>query len=112
MRHSEIMKIGNCSVALWRAGHKSSLQFFFEGENVMAQSNRRKFLRNSFAAGCASIAMQGFAGRGALAAEQENNLTAAVGEGSYGELKPMMASNVNETFLALPEGFKYNAFGR
>lgn len=63
-------------------------------------------------AGCAAVAMQGFVGRGALAAQHESNLTAAVGEGGYGELKPTVANNTGETLLTLPEGFEYNAFGK
>lgn len=39
-------------------------------------------------------------------------MKAAQGDGGYGPLKPTPSNNTGETLLALPEGFKYNVFGR
>ena len=33
-------------------------------------------------------------------------------DGDYGDLQPTVSENTGETLLALPEGFKYNVFGR
>jgi secreted PhoX family phosphatase len=56
--------------------------------------------------------MQSFIARGALAASGDGGRRKKKCDGDYGDLVPTPSENTGETLLALPEGFKYNAFGR
>lgn len=76
----------------------------------MANLDRRTFLRNSTLAGGAFFGLQRLAARAALAAPAAP-LTAK-GKGGYGPLVPTLTENTGEELLALPEGFKYNVFGK
>lgn len=72
---------------------------------------RRDFLqRMGLAAGGLGLACSGFANRAELLASSGSieKFRAA----GYGELFPTAAKNTGETFLALPKGFEYNAFGK
>ncbi len=73
--------------------------------------NRRHFLSQiSLATGGAIAAFSGFQKRALAFAETGNlaNLRAA----GFGELAPVATKNTGETFLALPNGFEYNVFGK
>jgi hypothetical protein len=56
--------------------------------------------------------MQSFVARGALAASGDSDRRGRRCDGDYGEISPVASENTGETLLALPAGFKYNAFGR
>ncbi|MCI0660041.1 MAG: PhoX family protein [Acidobacteria bacterium] len=73
--------------------------------------NRRNFLSRTVQTTGVAFAMQGFVARGALAASGNGRRRNRC-EGDYGELVPTVSENTGETLLALPEGFKYNVFGR
>jgi uncharacterized protein len=74
--------------------------------------NRRKFLNSTVKTTGVALAMQSFAARGALAAVNDSHKKADDSDGGYGELAPIPSENTGEMLLALPAGFKYNAFGR
>src|SRR5215510_11809825 len=73
--------------------------------------NRRKFLSGTFQTAGVAFAMQSFVARGALAASGDVRREKR-SEGDYGDIGPVASENTGETLLALPAGFKYNAFGR
>src|SRR5262245_52254084 len=73
--------------------------------------NRRKFLSRTIQTTGAAFAMQSFVARGALAASGASR-RGEKSDGDYGDLVPAVTENTGETLLALPVGFKYNAFGR
>jgi uncharacterized protein len=73
--------------------------------------NRRSFLFNlAYASGGAALAFSGLNNRARLLAET-NNLSALRAYG-YGGLTPQAAKNTGEIYLALPQGFQYNAIGK
>ena len=76
----------------------------------MPNLDRRTFLRNSTLAGGVLFGFQGLVARTTLAAP--SLARAAKGAGGYGPLFPTPTENTGETLLSLPEGFKYNVFGR
>jgi len=73
--------------------------------------NRRNFLSRTVQTTGVAFAMQSFVARGTLAASGAGRRRDSC-NGDYGELVPTVSENTGETLLALPEGFKYNAFGR
>jgi uncharacterized protein len=74
--------------------------------------NRRKFLSRTVQTTGVAFAMQSFVARGALAASGDGRSRGRRCDGDYGDLQPTVSENTGETLLALPEGFKYNVFGR
>ena len=74
--------------------------------------NRRKFLSRTVQTTGVAFAMQSFIARGALAASGDGRSRGRRCDGDYGDLQPTVSENTGETLLALPEGFKYNVFGR
>ncbi|HEU0186219.1 MAG TPA: alkaline phosphatase PhoX [Blastocatellia bacterium] len=74
--------------------------------------NRRKFLSRTVQTTGAAFAMQSFVARGALAASGDGAKRKKKCDGDYGDLAPTPSENTGELLLALPAGFKYNAFGR
>ena len=77
----------------------------------MPSHQRRSFLRNSvFTAG--ALALAGLTARKNLAQEGFQSLRAGPEDGGYGPVSPTASSNTGEILLALPAGFKYNAFGK
>lgn len=71
---------------------------------------RRKFLGQAGALTAASaLGFLGLQRRAFAIANGHNDTLSAYG---YGELKPTATLNTGETFLALPEGFQYKAFGK
>lgn len=74
--------------------------------------NRRKFLSRTVQTAGVAFAMQSFVARGALTASDDGTKRGKKIEGDYGDLVPAASENTGETLLALPEGFKYTAFGR
>jgi uncharacterized protein len=74
--------------------------------------NRRKFLSRTVQTTGVAFAMQSFIARGALAASGDGRSRGRRCDGDYGDLPPTVSENTGETLLALPEGFKYNVFGR
>jgi secreted PhoX family phosphatase len=71
--------------------------------------NRRKFLRDTLAAGGGYFLFQETLARLALAQTEK---IAAVPEALYGPLSPVAAANTGEVLLSLPAGFQYNVFGK
>ena len=71
---------------------------------------RRKFLGQvSVLTAASTLGLLGLQRRAlALANDNEHSLNAF----GYGNLKPTTTLNTGETFLALPEGFQYKAFGK
>jgi uncharacterized protein len=74
--------------------------------------NRRKFLSRTVQTTGVAFAMQSFVARGALAASGDDRRRGRRCDGDYGDIAPVASENTGETILALPEGFKYNVFGR
>jgi uncharacterized protein len=74
--------------------------------------NRRNFLSRTVQTTGVAFAMQSFVARGTLAASSDGRGRGNRCDGDYGELVPTVSENTGETLLALPEGFKYNVFGR
>ena len=74
--------------------------------------NRRKFLSRTVQTAGVAFAMQSFVARGALAASGDDRGRGRRCDGDYGDLAPTASENTGETILALPEGFRYNVFGR
>ncbi len=74
--------------------------------------NRRKFLSRTVQTTGVALAMQSFVARGALAASSASRRRGNKCDGDYGDLAPVASENTGETILTLPEGFKYNVFGR
>ena len=73
--------------------------------------DRRSFLFNlAYASGGAALAFSGLNNRAELLAKT-NNFSALRAYG-YGGLTPQTAKNTGEIYLALPQGFQYNAFGK
>ncbi|HEY6402987.1 MAG TPA: alkaline phosphatase PhoX [Blastocatellia bacterium] len=73
--------------------------------------NRRKFLSRTVQTTGVAFAMQSFVARGALAASGDGRRGRRC-DGDYGDLAPTASQNTGEAILALPAGFKYNAFGK
>jgi hypothetical protein len=74
--------------------------------------NRRKFLSRTVQTTGVAFAMQSFVARGALAASGDGRRRGRRCDGDYGDIQPTASENTGETILALPEGFKYNVFGK
>ncbi|HEY9435097.1 MAG TPA: alkaline phosphatase PhoX [Blastocatellia bacterium] len=74
--------------------------------------NRRKFLSRTVQTTGVAFAMQSLIARGALAASGNGRSRGRRCDGDYGDLQPTVSENTGETLLALPDGFKYNVFGR
>lgn len=74
--------------------------------------NRRKFLSRTVQTTGVAFAMQSFVARGVLAASGDGERRKKKCDGDYGDIAPVASENTGETLLALPEGFKYNVFGR
>ncbi len=73
--------------------------------------DRRSFITNlTLTSGGLALACSGL-GRRAEAAAVNGNLAALRSPG-FGDLVPKAAKNTGETFLALPDGFEYNVFGK
>lgn len=73
--------------------------------------NRRSFLTNlATFSGSLAVACSGL-GRRAEAFASSGDVSNLSAPG-YGELFPTAATNTGETFLSLPKGFEYNAFGK
>jgi len=73
------------------------------------QFNRRKFLRNTLAAGGGYFLFQRSLSAFSLSQTAEDSLLPA---GIYGPLSPTAAANTGETLLSLPAEFQYNVFGK
>lgn len=83
----------------------------------MIDTSRRSFLRQTTlatlaASGVTAIGLEGLAARATLAASDLSRNINTRGSGGYGSLSPRASDNTGETFLALPEGFRYTVFGR
>src|SRR5262245_457264 len=74
--------------------------------------NRRNFLSRAVQTTGVAFAMKSFAARGVLAASGDGGRKKKKCDGDYGDLAPRPSENTGVTLLALPEGFKYNEFGR
>jgi secreted PhoX family phosphatase len=72
---------------------------------------RRDLLRSAFAAGAGLVGASALAGRKELPAEALKRSSANADLG-WGAVKPKAARNTGVTWLALPDGFEYNAFGQ
>ena len=73
--------------------------------------DRRSFLKNlGYTSGSLAIACTSL-GRRAEALASAGDFSELKAPG-YGELVPTATKNTGETFLALPEGFEYNVFGK
>ena len=93
----------------------------------MSKLPRRRFLQGSALAGGTLFGIQGLMARGAMAAPAARAMVAQRGTGGYGPLSPRRPENYSQiaafieaqsdfkadagALLALPEGFKYTAFG-
>jgi hypothetical protein len=78
----------------------------------MSYMDRRTFLSRAASAAAFAAGMQGLAARTAFAGAPRGQSTAWLGNGGYGPLYPTAARNTGEILLALPEGFRYNVFGK
>lgn len=72
--------------------------------------DRRTFLKGSAAFAGSMIGLKGLVARANGAAENLSR-DAANDRGGYGAIKPKKANNVDEVYLALPDGFEYVVFG-
>lgn len=72
---------------------------------------RRDFLQKAgLASGGLALACSGLTNRATLLGSSENlEKFRAIG---YGDLFPTPTKNTGETFISLPKGFEYNAFGK
>ena len=75
----------------------------------MSESSRRKFLKDTLAAGGGYFLFQQTLSR--LALSQTGKALNST-EALYGPLNPVAAANTGEILLSLPSGFQYNVFGK
>jgi secreted PhoX family phosphatase len=75
----------------------------------MTDFSRRRFLRDTLAAGGGYLLFQQTLSRLALS-QTGKSLNSA--EALYGPLSPLAAANTGEVLLSLPNGFQYNVFGK
>ena len=74
--------------------------------------DRRDFLRNTLVAGGALVGSGYLPMRHLVAAEPDGKPSGSSSASGYGPLVPRKAENTGEPLLAVPEGFRYNVFGR